>query len=81
MKQIKALGTSQAGLPFELDVSVIPEVVGLTLWQRQQKERLPLRFWSPVLERDRNKTYLHTAIAHSSVHSTPTGKASHEGTA
>ena len=34
-RQIKALGISQAGLPFELDVSVTLEDVDWPLWQRQ----------------------------------------------
>ena len=37
MKQNKALDISQAQLPFELDVSVTPEGMGQSLWQRQQK--------------------------------------------
>ena len=42
MQQIKALGVSQAGLPFVL----APEGMGGALWQRQQKERAPLGFLS-----------------------------------
>ena len=45
LKQIKVVGVSQAGLPFELDVSVILEGMGLAPWQRQQKERIPIGFW------------------------------------
>lgn len=44
MKQIKAWGISQTGLPFELDVSGALERMGWAPWQRQQKERVPLGF-------------------------------------
>lgn len=44
MKQVKALGISQAWLPFELDVPVTPEGMGWTLWQRQQETVSP-GFW------------------------------------
>ena len=44
VKQIKVLGISQAGLPFELDVSVTPEDLGWALWERQQKESTPRIF-------------------------------------
>ena len=37
MKQLKALGISQAGLPFEFSVSVTLQSMGWALWQRQQK--------------------------------------------
>ena len=39
-KQIKALDTSQAELPFELDVAVTQESMSWALWQRQQKNRV-----------------------------------------
>ena len=32
VKQIKALGTSQAGLPFELDAPITPEALSWALW-------------------------------------------------
>ena len=46
VKQIKALGICQAGILFELYLSVTLEGMSWTLWQRQQKERVPLGFWS-----------------------------------
>lgn len=46
MKQIKALGIYHAVLPFELDVSVTLKDVSCALWQRQQKGKVPLGFWS-----------------------------------
>ena len=46
VKQIKALGFSQAGLPLELNASMSLEGMSWALWQRQQKERIPLGFWS-----------------------------------
>ena len=48
MEQIKALGVSQAGLPFELDVSVTLVGVGQARWQRKQKGRVLLGFWSQL---------------------------------
>lgn len=42
---MKALGISQAGRPFELNVSMILEDMGWALWQRPQKEREPFEFW------------------------------------
>ena len=47
-RQIKALGTSQAGLPFELDVPIIPEGLSWALWQRR---RVPLGFWFQLWKR------------------------------
>ena len=44
VKQIKALGISQAGLPFELDVSVTLEGMGQAWSQRQ----VLLGFWSQL---------------------------------
>lgn len=45
VKQIKALGISQAGLPFELDVSVILEGMGWALGRgKKEKYRIPLGF-------------------------------------
>ena len=41
MKQTKALGISQAGPPFELDISVNPRGMHWALWQRQQKREHP----------------------------------------
>lgn len=46
MKQIRALGISQAELLFALDVSMTLEDIGWSPWQIQQKERVPLGFWS-----------------------------------
>ena len=46
MKQIKSLGISHAGLPFELDVSVTLEALGWVLWQGQQNKKVSLGFWS-----------------------------------
>lgn len=45
MKQLKALGISQAGLPFEFSVSVTLQSMGWALWQRQQK-RVLVGVWS-----------------------------------
>lgn len=45
MKQIKALGVPQAGLPLELDASVTLGGMSLAQPQRQQ-EGVPLGFWS-----------------------------------
>lgn len=59
MKQIKALDIFQAGLPFEADVSVTLEDMGQALWQRQQKERVPLGFWSQ-LRKEAETRYTHT---------------------
>lgn len=42
---MKALGISQVGRPFELNVSMTLEGMGCGLWQRQQKEREPFEFW------------------------------------
>lgn len=74
MKQIKSLGISQVGLPFELDVSVTLEGMSWALGQRQQKERVPLglwpQFWNP-----------HTSTATSSVHNAFPVRASPKGTA
>ena len=50
MNQIKALAMSQAGLLFVLDASVTPEDVSWALWQRQQKERVPLRLGPQFLK-------------------------------
>ena len=47
-KQIKALGISQARLPFEIDVFVTPKGMECALRQRQQKERISLGFWSQL---------------------------------
>ena len=49
MKQMKALGISQAGLPFEFSVSVTLQGMGRSLWQRQQK-RVPVGVWSQLWE-------------------------------
>ena len=38
VKQIKALGVSQARLPFDLDVSVTLEGVGWALWHTTEGE-------------------------------------------
>ena len=43
VKQIKALSTSQSGVPLELDVSVTLEGMCWALGQTQPKERVPLR--------------------------------------
>lgn len=42
VKQIKTLGFSQAGLPPELDVSMIVKGMRWALWQKLQKERISL---------------------------------------
>ena len=49
MKQMKALGISQAGLPFEFSVSVTLHGMERSLWQRQQK-RVPVGVWSQLWE-------------------------------
>lgn len=49
MKQMKALGSSQAGLPFEFSVSVTLQGMGWALWQRQQK-RVLVGVWSQLWE-------------------------------
>lgn len=45
-KQIRALGISQVGKPFKLDVSVTPEGMGWALWNLKKKKRTkcPLAF-------------------------------------
>lgn len=43
---ISSLGTSRVGPPFELDGSVTPEDMSQALWQKYQKEKVPLGFWS-----------------------------------
>lgn len=43
--QSRVLGIPQARLPFKVDVSVTPEGTG-GHYQRKQKEREPLEFWS-----------------------------------
>lgn len=48
VKPVKALGVSQAELPFGLDMSVTPEVVGQAPWQIKQRERVPLWLWSQL---------------------------------
>ena len=45
-KQTKALGIDQAGLSFELNVSMTPDGVDGALRQKQEKETLPPRLWS-----------------------------------
>lgn len=47
-KQIKALGIPQVRLPLEIDVFVTPRDMECALWQRQQKERVSLGFWSQL---------------------------------
>lgn len=44
LNQIKALGISKKGLSFDVDVSVIPEAISWSLWQRQHK-RVLSGFW------------------------------------
>lgn len=76
MGQIKCLGIFQAGLPFELDVSVTVEDMD----HRQQKERLSLGFWSQLwkgAETHYSNRETHRAIASSSIHSTPPSRASY----
>lgn len=74
MKQIRALGISQVGLPFELDVSVTLEGMGWALGQRQQKERVPLGLWSQFWNP-------HTSAPPSSVHNAFPVRAPPKGTA
>lgn len=38
-KQIRALGISQVGKPFKLDVSVTPEGMGWALWNLKKKKK------------------------------------------
>lgn len=45
MKPIGTLGIFQAGILFELIVTVTLEDMGWILWQRQQKGTVPLGFW------------------------------------
>lgn len=47
-KQIQVLGISQAGLPSEFDISVTLEGMGWAFWHKQQKERVPLGFWTQL---------------------------------
>lgn len=54
---MKALGISQAGRPFELNVSMILEDMGWALWQRPQKEREPFEFW-PQLWKGAETSYI-----------------------
>ena len=42
VKPIKALGMSQAELPFGLDMSMTPEGMGQAPWQRKEGENAPL---------------------------------------
>lgn len=58
-KQIKALHIFQGGLPCESDVSVTLKDMGQALWQRQQKERVPLGFWSQLWKEVETR-YTHT---------------------
>lgn len=80
VKQIKALGTSQAGLPSELDdFDFIKYELG-TVVETTEGESAP-RILFPALEGSRNPTYSHRATGPSSVHSAPLGRASPGGTA
>lgn len=55
VKQIKALGVSQAGLTSEMCETL--ESMGLALWQRQQKRRVPLGFWSQLWKGEEPKVF------------------------
>lgn len=46
VKQIEALGIFLSEFPFELDVFVMPKGMGWALWQKKQKDRVPIGFWS-----------------------------------
>lgn len=76
VKQIKALGTSQAGLPFELDMSVTIEGIVGTMAQTTEEENVP-RIWVLVLEVEKSLIYFHRATAPSNVHNTSPGRTSH----
>ena len=95
VKQIKALGISDAELPFELDVSATPEALGWVLQQTQQNEKVSLGFW-PQLWKWAETQYTHpipnthslthpqhtySATAPDSVYSYPQGRIFHERTA
>ena len=58
MNQIKALGISDAELPFELDVSATPEALGWVLQQIQQNEKVSLGVW-PQLWKQAESQYTH----------------------
>lgn len=47
---------SHTGLPFKLDVSVIPEGEGGALWRRQTEGETPPKVFVPPLEGERNLT-------------------------
>lgn len=76
VKQIKSLGLSQAGLPFELDVSDSKRHGSGTVAETTEGESLP-RILVPVLEAGKN--YIpHRTMATISVHNAPSGRASKE---
>ena len=58
VKQTKALGISDAELPFELDVSAALEALGWVLQQTQQNEKVSLEFW-PQLWKWAETQYTH----------------------
>lgn len=80
VSQIKALGITQARIPFELYVSVSKGGMSSGLWQSHLNDRI-CRISISGLEGSRNPIYLHRAIALNGVHSSPPGRASHKGTA
>ena len=79
MKQIKALGISQAGLLFELTMSVTLKGMAWALWLRQQKERETLGHWSQ-LSKETETCSTRKAAAPPSMQSTSARRASQEGT-
>lgn len=62
VKQVKALGISQAGLTY---VRCVYMSMGQTLWPRQQKESVPLGFWSQLWKGAETPTYPQRSSGHS----------------
>lgn len=76
MKQFEALGVSQTGLPFKLEVSVTPKVYESgTVAETKEGENVP-KIKVPTLEGNKTPTGSHRARAFRSVHSSPLGGAS-----
>lgn len=57
-KQIRALGISQVGKPFKLDVSVTPEGMGWALWNLKNKKKGLSAHWLllPTIKGGRSDT-------------------------